>query len=53
MAGRSLGRSALQYASLLSVGLGSMFAGATAVHHFYAPDLSLPPAPPAPPTAAS
>ena len=30
----------------MSAGLGSLLAGATTVHHFIGPDLTLPPPPP-------
>jgi len=40
-----LGMSWPKYVSLISLSLGSMLAGASAVHHYYDPDLSIPDGP--------
>jgi hypothetical protein len=37
---------AIRYLTIVSAGLGSLLAGATTVHHFIGPDLTLPPPPP-------
>ena len=35
----------LQYATVVASGVGALLAGASAVHYFQAPDLTLPPPP--------
>lgn len=37
--------SLLQYATVVAAGVGSLLAGASTVHYFQAPDLTLPPPP--------
>jgi hypothetical protein len=37
---------AIRYVAIFGAGVGSLLAGASTVHHFLAPDLTLPPPPP-------